>query len=217
MVWFAMGALATAAFVAGRWLLGGPDSLGRRRTFPVVSVVTLALLGGGLLVPVVRHDRLESRLSEAATSLVGAPAQVRCQSAGREFVDAGSELGFVRYGRDGVPERVTLIKQAPCRALASYLRSDKARPDRDQVVAVHILSHEARHMAGTTNESQAECEAMQRDAWAARLLGATNEQAHTLASAYWQGVYPAMRGEYRSPGCAPGAELDEHLELAPWS
>ena len=123
-----------------------------------------------------RHKRLESRLSDVATTLVGVPATVHCQSAGKEFVDAGAELGYVRYGPDGVPERETLIKRGPCKALASYLGSDRESPDRDQIVAVHILSHEARHMAGTTDESQAECEAMQRDAHTAQLLGATPEQ-----------------------------------------
>jgi len=217
MVWFGAGSVAAAVLVAGRWLVTGPDSLGRRRGFPAVTVVVLVLLGAGLLVPVVRHHRLESRLSEAATALVGAPVRVHCQRAGQEFVDAGAELGYVRYGADGVPEPEALIKRAQCKALRSYLGSDRERPHRDEVVAVHILSHEARHMAGTTNEAWAECEAMQRDAWAAGLLGATPEHGHALAGAYWRDVYPRMNETYSSPGCAPAAELDEHRALAPWT
>jgi hypothetical protein len=116
-----------------------------------------------------------------------------------------------------VPERETLIKRGPCKALASYLGSDRENPDRDEIVAVHILSHEARHMAGTTSESKAECEAMQRDARTAQLLGATPEQGAALARDYWRQVYPRMNGEYRSSDCAAGGKLDERLELAPWS
>ena len=217
LLWFAMGSLAAATLIAVRWLLAGPDSLGRARAFPVVSVVTLALLGGGMLVPVVRHHRLESRLDSAASALVGASARVNCQTAGQQFVDAGAELGYVRYGPDGVPDHETLIKRAQCRALASYLRSGKEDPDHDQVVAVHILGHEARHMAGTKNEAEAECEAMQRDAWAARLLGATDEQAHRLARTYWLVVYPTVNDTYSSPECRRGGALDERLELAPWA
>ena len=217
LLWFGMGSLAAAVVVASRGFLGGSDSLGRVRAFPVVTVVSLALLGGGLLVPVVRHHRLESRLDSAASSLVGAPAQVHCQTTGQQMLDVGSELGFVRYGPDGVPEHETLIKRSPCQELASYLGSDKQDPDRDEVVAVHILSHEARHMAGTTGEAEAECQAMQRDAWAARLLGATVEQAHRLARTYWLVVYPTLNDTYRSAACQPGGPLDEHLELAPWS
>jgi hypothetical protein len=217
MAWFAGGALAVAVLVAARWVLAGPDSLGRRRAFPAVTVMGLALLGLGLLVPVLRHDRLEARLSSVASTLVGHPVQVRCQTAGQQFVDAGPELGYVRYGADGVPEPETLIKRAQCKALRAYLGSDRQSPDRGQVVAVHILSHEARHMAGTTVEAHAECEAMQRDAWTARLLGATAEQGHRLARAYWTDVYPSMNATYSSPACAPGGELDERLQLAPWS
>lgn len=72
-------------------------------------------------------------------------------------------------------------------------------------------------MAGTTNESQAECEAMQRDAQTAQLLGATPEQGVALARAYWRQVYPQMNDEYRTSDCAAGAKLDERLALAPWS
>ena len=217
MLWGALGSLAAATVVAARWVLSGPDSLGRARVFPMVTGVSLALLGGGLLLPVVRHHRLESRLDSAASALVGAPAEVHCQAAGQQFIDVGPELGYVRYGPDGVPEHETLIKRAQCQDLASYLRSDKQAPDRDHVVAVHILSHEARHMAGTKNEAQTECEAMQRDAWAARLLGATDEQAHRLARTYWLVVYPTMNDTYSSSECRPGGAFDERLELAPWA
>ena len=217
LLWFAMASLAAATLVTVRWVLAGPDSLGRARAFPVVAVVTLALLGSGMLVPVVRHQRLESRLDSAASALVGSPAQVHCQSAGQQFIDAGPELGYVRYGPDGVPEHETLIKRAQCQALETYLRSDKEDPDRDEVVAVHILSHEARHMAGTKDEARAECESMQRDAWAARLLGATDYQAHRLARTYWLVVYPTMNDTYSSAECRSGGQLDERLELAPWA
>ena len=131
----------------------------------------LVVVGAGLLVPVVRHHRLEQRLAVAASELVGAPVQVHCQTAGQEFVDAGAELGWVRYGPDGVPEHATLIKRAQCGDLSAYLRSDKTAPTLDQVIAVHILSHEARHMAGQTSEGVAECGAVQRDAQTAELLG----------------------------------------------
>jgi hypothetical protein len=217
LTWLASGLLVAAALVALRWVRRRRDALGRPRPFPVISVVLLALLGAGLFVPVVRHHRLEVRLSNVASALVGHRVQVHCQTVGQEFVDAGPELGYVRFRPGGVPERQTLIKRAPCSDLASYLHSDRSHPTRDEVVAVHVLSHEARHMAGTLEEARAECEAMQQDARAARLLGADRNEAGSLARTYWRLVYPQMPDDYRSADCRPGGTLDEHLPQPPWA
>ncbi|MEO7980219.1 MAG: hypothetical protein ABI807_04950 [Sporichthyaceae bacterium] len=217
LLWSALTLLAAALTLAARWGLRRRDGLGRPRPFPTVSVVSLALVGAALLVPVVRHHRLEQRLDAVATDLVGAPVQVRCQTAGQEFVDAGAELGYVRYGAGGVPEHATLIKRAQCTALADYLGSDKADPGRDEVVAVHVLTHEAMHMAGETAEAVAECRAVQRDARTAELLGATREQARRLAEAYVRNVLPQMPEEYLTPDCVAGGALDERLAPSPWS
>jgi len=217
LTWTAVGLLGGAVLLAGRWLLHRRDGLGRQIRFPAVAVVTLVLVGAGLLVPVVRHHRLEQRLAVAASELVGAPVRVHCQTAGQEFVDAGAELGWVAYGPDGVPEHATLIKRAQCGDLSAYLGSDKTAPTLDQVIAVHILSHEARHMAGETSEGVAECGAVQRDAQAAELLGADPDQALRLAQTYWRDVYPHLSDDYLSPDCRPGGPLDEGLPDAPWS
>jgi hypothetical protein len=217
LLWASLTLLAGAAGLAARWVLRPRDGLGRPKAFPVVSVVALALVGGVLLVPVVRHHRLEQRLSTVASDLVGAPATVHCQTAGQEFVDAGAELGYVRWGRDGVPEHQTLVKHAQCGDLADYLGGGKDAPSEDQVVAVHVLTHEAMHMAGETAEALAECQAVQRDARTAELLGATPEQARRLAVAYYTSVFPRMPDDYRSDDCVPGGRLDEGLPTAPWA
>ena len=217
LTWVAVGAGAGALLLAGRWLLHRTDALGRPRGFPVWSVALLGLLSVAATVPVVRTARLEHRLGDVATTLVGSPVTVDCQSRGQEMTDAGSELGWVPYDAAGRPLPRTLIKRRPCSALRDYLGSDKESPSRDEVVAVHVLSHEARHMAGQTTESEAECAAVQRDALAARLLGATPEQAIRLARTYWRDVYPQLTDLYRTADCAPGARLDERLPDAPWS
>ena len=216
LVWLAALVLAAAVVATVRWWLRRVDSLGRARPFPLLSVVLLVVAGVGLLAPVARHEQLEDRLSSTASALVGSPADVRCQTAGQEFVDAGAELGYVRYGRDGVPERATLIKRGPCRALARYLRSDRQDPSHDEVVAVHVLTHEAMHMSGVTQEARAECLAVQQDARTARLLGASAEEAADLARRYWTSVYPRMPSRYVSADCRPGGPLDQGSPDAPW-
>jgi hypothetical protein len=216
LTWLASAALLAAVVAASRWWLRRVDALGRARPFPVFSVTVLLIVGVGLLIPGVRREQLEDRLETVASSLVGGPVVVECQTAGREFIDLGSELGYVRYGADGVPERKTLIKRAPCRELARYLGSDQEHPSEAQVVAVHVLTHEAMHMSGITDEARAECLAVQQDARTARLLGAAPDEAAALARRYWRTVYPQMPGRYVSAECRPGGSLDHASPDAPW-
>jgi hypothetical protein len=216
MHWIGLVAFAGASAVAIRWLFTRIDTLGRTRPFPWISVVGLVVLGLVALVPFVLRVRLEGRLAQAASKVVGAEVDVHCQSFGEAFVDVGAELGYVPFGPDGVPERHTLIKRSPCGDLSDYIGSDKESPTLEQVVAVHTLSHEAMHMRGETNEAITECAAMQRDAQMARLLGASPEAGRRLAATYWTQIYPRMPGEYRSDDCKPGGSLDELSSDAPW-
>ena len=212
-----LGCAASAAVQLIRWGTHRTDSLGRPRSLPVLSVSLLTVVGLAAMVPAARHRIEERRLSRVATVLVGHPVEVHCQTTTGAFVDAGAELGFVRYDEAGVPEPSTLIKRDPCRALGAYLGSDKATPTEEQVVAVHVLTHEAMHMRGETNEAVTECEALQRDARTAVLLGASTQQARRLARTYWLTVYPRMPDDYRTPDCVAAGPLDEGLDTAPWA
>ena len=212
----AVATLGAAGAVAGRWVLRPGDGLGRTRSFPLASVVVLGVAGLAMLIPVARHRELEQHLDRVASELVGAPVSVHCQTPSQEFVDAGSELGYVRWGPDGVPEHGTVIKRQPCADLRAYA-SDTQDPTLDEVIAVHVLTHEAMHMAGERSETVAECRAVQRDAWTAQLLGATPEQGMLLARRYYADVFPRMEDGYFSPDCAPGGALDERLATSPWS
>jgi hypothetical protein len=216
LLWCAVGAFVSAAGLALRWWGRRRDGLGRVRPFPFVSVIALAVAGVAALVPVVLHARLERELSGVATRLVGVPVTVHCQTVGEELVSTDQDLGFVHWRPDGRPEPATTIMHEPCGALAGYVGSDHARPSEDEVQAVHVLSHESRHMSGETSEARAECQAMQRDEAAARLLGADDAQARRLARYYWTVDYPRMPEGYRSGDCAPGGPWDEHLPDPPW-
>jgi hypothetical protein len=174
------------------------------------------VLGCAALAPWVLRARLEGRLSQATSTLLGIDVIVYCQSFGEAFIDTGAELGYVAFGPDGVPERSTLIKREQCHDLRDYLRSPPTTPTQEQAVAVHTLTHEAMHMGGNTSESETECLAVQRDAEMARLLGAEEQAARNLAVLYWQRHYPLMPGDYRSAECGPGGALDINSPDAPW-
>ncbi|MDX6223268.1 MAG: hypothetical protein QOD91_2322 [Frankiales bacterium] len=208
--------LVAGAVIAGRWWLHRVDAIGRKVALPW-SAWMLPVLGVIVAIPVVRHHNEETRLSQAASVLSGGKATVHCQSGSAEWVDVGNELGYVKYGANGVPEHSTLIKHAQCGLLASYLGGGRDRPSLDEVTAVHVLTHESMHMSGITSEALAECAAVQRDYEAAMLLGANAQQAEFLAGAYWHGVYPYMPDDYRSVDCTAGGAMDEQLPHAPWA
>jgi len=208
--------MVVALGLALRWSLAKYDGLGRRRAFPSISVALCLVVSGGTAIPVGLHARNEHRLSAAASLVAGVPVTVHCQTMGEASLDLGPELGYVKFGADGVPERHTVIKWSPCRELARWLRSDRKHPSRAEVIAVHVLTHETMHMAGATDEAITECRAMQRDAAMARRLGADRKTAHALATRYWQQIYPAMSDAYRTADCRPEGKLDEHLPDPPW-
>lgn len=208
---------AGALIVAARWWLRRYDALGRRRRFPTYSVTALAVIAIVLMIPTYLRHREEDTLSRVASQLVGAKVKVHCQTFGQTFFQVGGELGFVEWGPDGVPEHQTTIMRGPCEDLRHYLDSDKQHPTPDEIVAVHVLTHESMHMKGIKNEADAECAAMQRDAETAELLGASDAAAQALARLYWLNDYPLMPDNYRSSDCTAGGALDEHLPQAPWA
>ena len=216
LTWLAVLAVLGAALLAGRWATARHDALGRPVSFPTVSVAFLLVLACVAAYPGVARRREERRLAAAATVIAGAKVRVLCQTLGGALVDVGAEAGYVRWGPDGVPEHVAHIKRDQCAALRGYLHSGKLHPSAAQLVAVHVLTHEAVHTGGEKSESRTECMAVQRDAETARLLGAPDEGAKALAWLYWKTVYPDMPEDYRDAGCAPGGALDEALPTSPW-
>ena len=215
--WIGLALFVAAAAVAARWWTARYDSLGRARSFPWFSTGFFVVLGIAAVTPWFLRIQLEHRLSDAASEIVGVSVEVHCQAFGGAFVDVGAELGYVAFGPNGIPERSTLIKRNQCRDLSAYLRSTKRAPSEAQIVAVHVLTHEAMHMSGLTDEKETECLAVQHDYEMARLLGAPEASARYLAVSYWQGIYPRMSTEYQSEECGPGGALDNGVQQAPWA
>lgn len=217
LAWTGVVCLLGAAYLGVRWMLDRYDSLGRTKPFPWFGVVGLVVVAAAVLVPFFARLRLEGKLEEAASAIVGKPVEVHCQAFGQAFVDAGQELGYVRFGPDGIPERATLIKRQQCGHLSSYIGGRQSDFSPEQAVAVHTLTHEAIHMSGVTNEAETECLAVQRNAETAVLLGATPEDALRLAEYYWTDVYPRMPEAYRSEDCRSGGRLDIGAPSPPWT
>lgn len=85
-----------------------------------------------------------------------------------------------------------------------------------KLVAVHVLTHEAMHLAGVIDESEAECFAVQADAYVTRRLGATPTFARSIAREYLVYYYPSQDRRYRSAECRDGGALDLFPARAGW-
>jgi hypothetical protein len=199
--WIGLALVAFAGFMAFRWMIARRGS--EQAAFPWITVASLVVVSAACIAPWFLRVRLETKLSQAASEIAGRDVYVKCQSFGAAFFDPSANLGHVAFDAEGNAEPRTLIKRDQCRDLAGYLSSDKAGPSHEQIVAVHVLTHESMHMAGRTSESEAECLAVGNDSRMAELLGAPSAAARALAMSYWTNTYPNMPAKYRSIECDP--------------
>ena len=199
--WIGFAFIAVACGMSVRWAI--LRHMGSRAAFPWMAVPILTLMGCLAVMPWFFRVRLENRLSDAASQISGRDVFVQCQSFAGAFFDPSAHLGHVAFDAAGRAEPRTLIKRDQCRDLSGYVASDKETPTAEQVIAVHVLTHESIHMAGTAAEWEAECLAVRNDQRMAELLGASSTAAANLAHSYWTDVYPNMPAKYRSTECRP--------------
>lgn len=152
----------------------------------------------------------EKKFTSVALSIEPLAAGVHCQRLGETFVSSGSDLGHVNFA-DGTPSGPAVLSYETCNRLAAYWRSsaaEKDAPPLDEVVAVHVLTHESVHLTGSLAESVTECRAVQGDAVVAQRLGATPEQGSALAVRYWTQVYPHLSYDYQTRDCYEDGPMD---------
>ena len=177
---------------------------------PVLTSVAVGLLLISVLFEA-RYQWHNRSLTEAADELAGRSVVVTCQRLSAAMFDATAEAGFLPYDADGATNQIHL-KWDTCAELRRY---NPANPTIDEIAAVHVLAHEAMHTAGLLSEPEAECAAVQANAKAATLLGATEAQGAALSERYWTEIYPNMPDGYRSSECKAGGALDTGGP-APW-
>jgi len=183
------------------------------RTRPIVTLAVVLALLTPVLWTEVRWLHVQSAATAAVQQLSGNPdARVHCQRALATFLWAGADLGRVEWAE---PDRAWLTLET-CQHLGTWYRSDRTDPSLDEVVAVHVLTHEAMHVSGDRNEATTECRALQRDARTVVLLGGTDVQGRELAQRIATEVYPRMPDEYRTAQCRPGGALDLTPDDGSW-
>ena len=200
MRWIAIGAALALVALVVHWQWSGT----RRGGWMVLAAIVL--LPSGFFAW--REYTLESKLSEVVEYVAERPgATANCQGFLREF-RLDRNLGEVAFDGKGGTSSVAQLRSGVCSELRSFIGGGYSRPSYDEIVAVHVLTHEAIHVAGVTSEAETECIAMQRSRDAAMMLGASAATADAMAAHYWSSVFPRMPGSYRALGCFEDGDLD---------
>ena len=158
-------------------------------------------------------------LSRKATELAdNHRAKVHCNT----LFDTMLDPAMLNSGHAN-PKTGNIVIQKPwCSTLMAYLR----HPDRashQELDSLDLFTHESMHIRGELNEARTECQAVQRDYRAARLLGVPEATARKNALDIYNILYQergrigGMQGEYYSNQCAPGKAMDEHLDDSTWA
>ena len=178
-------------------------------------VLALAAL---LAWPPVHRWQFERFLSAKATELAdNHRAKVHCNTILDTMLDP--EMLAAGHAR---PDTGQIGIQHPwCDTLSSYLRHP-GRANEEEIASLGLFTHESMHVRGELNEARTECQAVQRNYRAARLLGVPDAIAHRNALDYYMIVYRergeigGLQGQYYSDECAPGKAMDEHLRDSTW-
>ncbi len=121
------------------------------------------------------------------------------------------------------PKTGRIVIQKPwCTTLMAYL-SHPGRASHQELDSLDLFTHESMHVRGELNEARTECQAVQRNYRAAKLLGVPDATAKQNALDIYHINYQqrrqigGMTGEYYSDQCAPGKAMDEHLIDSTWA
>ncbi len=169
--------------------------------------------------PPYQNWQFQRFLSAKATEIADShPARVHCNTIVDTMLDQNmlaSAHADPRTGEIGI--------QYPwCRTLRAFL-AHPDRASREEIDSLNLITHESMHVRGEYNEAVTECEAVQRNYRAAKILGVPDRIARKDALAYYYGDYMrreqvgGLAGSYFSDQCAPGKALDENLVDSTWS
>jgi hypothetical protein len=192
----------------------GPDP--RPIYKPYLAV--LVALAVAFAWPPFHYWRIERLLSAKATELADPHhAEVHCNTVFDTFLDRE----YLAIGHAD-PKTGAIVLQYPwCARLMDYL-DHPDRANSEEISSLNMFTHERMHARGEYNKAKTECEAVQRNYRAAKLLGVPDKIARKNALDYYQNIYMlkgkigGFQAPYFSVECAPDKALDEHLVDSTW-
>jgi hypothetical protein len=182
----------------------------------LVLVLALAVI---FAWPVAHTWYFERFLSAKATELAdNHRARVHCNTVFDTMIDPA----MLAAGHANPATGEIALQHPWCGTLMSYLRHPE-RASHDELDSLDMFTHESMHIRGELNEAVTECEAVQRNYRAAKLLGVPDDTAKTNSLDIYninyrqRGQGGSMQRTYYSDQCYPGGALDEHLSDSSWS
>ena len=194
---------------------------GYSRTQPLSAPYLAVVLSLAALFawPPLHTWHFERFLSQKATQLAdGRRARVHCNTVWDTMLDTQ----MLAAGHAVIASGEIGLQHPWCATLRAYLRHP-ARASADELWSLAMFTHESMHVRGEANETRTECQAVQRNLRAARLLGVPEAVARRNALDYFNTLYQergaigGLQAAYYSRECAPGAALDEHLPDSTWA
>jgi hypothetical protein len=182
-------------------------------------LATMLAMTAVVAFPPLRTAYFEHVLSVKATDLAdNHRARVHCNT----LFDTMLDPEMLAAGHAN-PRTGKIVLQKPwCGVLMSYLRHP-ARASHAELDSLDMFTHESMHIRGELDEARTECQAVQRNFRAARLLGVPESTARSNALDIYRvnyqqrGQIGGMQSAYYSADCAPGGALDEHLPDSTWA
>jgi hypothetical protein len=171
----------------------------------LVAVVLVVIAAAWLWT---HHERTanEHALAAVAEPLAGRPVGVKCQGFFSALLDVSGRAGDVQFPSGRPPDHMSLTRGV-CRTLEGFRKSSShhvldcllavdwsrwsidsdfespcSRRAMGTAEAINTLAHESMHLRGFLDEAQAQCYAIQEDAWTVMRLGGTRAQGAAVAS-----------------------------------
>jgi hypothetical protein len=219
MLWMLVSAgFLWCAFREVRGALVPPPGLDSTQPIYLPYLLVMLALAAAFAFPPVQRWHFEHFLAVRATVLAdGHRARVHCNTMFDTMMD--SEVFAAGHAN---PATGQIGIQVPwCDTLRSYLRHP-ARANRQELQSLDMITHESMHVRGELDEARTECQAVQRNYRAAKLLGVKEATAKRNALDYYDVLYQERRqigglqAAYYSDQCAPGKAWDEHLPDSTW-
>ncbi len=184
------------------------------RDYKAFDIGYLLVVGGLAYLcakPALNVWQLERSLSRHAAIFADRPnATVSCTSVLGSIFD---QYDMTRAGSAYIEEAKIIFHYGWCQHFMEYL-ADPVYVNDDELLAMHIFTHEVMHIRGEYNEQKTDCQAIQRNHLLGEQMGIDPFVAKQNALLYYNSLY--SRHPYYNPSCAPNTELDEKLSNSIW-